>query len=970
MDMIHIFHGSLTIEDKASSGTGNVRFSSSDTDISLSSSSIISSSSSMSLFSFDGVESTSLSTSNVVLPINNAVSHSDSREDLRTAVVTVGKENDSLLPDCPVILDCLHTEKMYATKNQITNEGNASNINSVNLEPTQNASISYDGDEPGKGQSITTNHSCGVDQSNLDDSTFQMNLKNLTQCESFCKELEKKKLDNTGYVICDLDPDNELTNLTKISNANLLDSVVMVADSNLTQEVIKPENATNCQSVFSLAESLTNYEESLVNAANEKMDVETSSRETGSSQISSDNSTISSHPNKRGRRVKFPSDDELITGYVFPAVPWKNPLECSTDELISSYLESCSKYDTPPSEIILSQLRVISDFTTRNELFSLKGVTIDWKVCETLETVFKRVRFHTMSLESTGLTEQTTMVMFDLLNYYEPCSRLILSSNNQMGIRGWQACGSYLRQSQTLSSFEARQSTIPEYSIAPVFRGIQTCSNLTSVHLQGSINSGRSLQLLASGLRGSKSIQDVYLGDNRFNPSDGLQLANLVKDNANLQLIDLRNNNLQDTGATYIFEALAQSSNCNLNTLIVWNNKLTKGSMSMLSKMLKTTKSLETINLGHNGITDEGIYRLKEGLIKNNSLLRIGLQAIKVTCEGVVALAESIVEHSRLEKLDLRGNRLKTAGLMALSQSLKVNKSVTCVAMDATQEDGDAEKGGNEDNQEEIKNQYIQEILSYTVRNSDFKHQSPVQTDDGSVTINEANSIQLVNDQLQSQEHDQRYELNSKPEVVVGRSEADLDEFDRTASDAKRHFQLRCQMLESPSIFNSDVPLFPSVGKFHGFERSNSIGSDQAKDATLSTSSPVLAKVSPPEDLRSSEASPSTKSPSEVSPSPPSIPVAPPCPHSKPLVSKRKFTVSKAILPSIFTKSGSFQQPSVLYTASSDAGPDGRIAVDGQDGHGDAKVRIIGIQSEEKENTTPLITSTNDANSSLAPPPP
>lgn len=329
MDMIHIFHGSLTIEDKASSGTGNVRFSSSDTDISLSSSSIISSSSSMSLFSFDGVESTALSTSNVVLPINNAVSHSGSREDFRPAVGTVGKENDdshSLLPDCPVILDCLNTEKIYATKNQITNEeGNASNINSVNLELTQNASISYDDDEPGKGQSITTDHTGEVDQSNLDDSTFQMNLKNLTQCESFCKELEKKKLDNTGYVICDLDPDDGLTDLTKISNANLLDSVATtVADSNLAQEIMKPENATECQSVFSLAESLTNYEESLVNAANEKMDVETSSQETCLSQISIENSTISSHPNKRGHRVKFPSDDKLITGYVFPAVPWKN----------------------------------------------------------------------------------------------------------------------------------------------------------------------------------------------------------------------------------------------------------------------------------------------------------------------------------------------------------------------------------------------------------------------------------------------------------------------------------------------------------------------------------------------------------------------------------------------------------------------------------------------------------------------
>ena len=285
----------------------------------------------MSLFSFDGVEPATLSTSNVVLPTNNAISHSDSREDFPSEVGTVGKKQDdnhSLLPGCP---DRLHTENFYATKNQITNEGgNVSNANSENLEPTQNASRSNDGDnKPNEGQSVTSHHTHEVDQSKLlylDDSTFQMNLKNLTQCESFCKELEKKKLEKTGYVICDLDPDDGLTNITKMSNVNLLDSVVMVANSNLTQEVTKPQNATDSQSVFSLTESLTIYEEGLANVANENIHAETSGQETGFSQISSENNegTISSHPNKRGHRVKFPSDDKLITGYVFPAVPWKN----------------------------------------------------------------------------------------------------------------------------------------------------------------------------------------------------------------------------------------------------------------------------------------------------------------------------------------------------------------------------------------------------------------------------------------------------------------------------------------------------------------------------------------------------------------------------------------------------------------------------------------------------------------------
>ncbi|ESO08782.1 hypothetical protein HELRODRAFT_74301 [Helobdella robusta] len=347
-------------------------------------------------------------------------------------------------------------------------------------------------------------------------------------------------------------------------------------------------------------------------------------------------------PNKKGFHVRFPNDDELVTGYMQPVVPWKSASECSTNELLTSYLDSCQQYDTTPSETILSQIKLIKDFDIRNESLSLKGMIIDWKVCETLEDIFKRVQFHTLDLESTGLNEQ----------------------------------------SNTLEFLEAKNSSVPEYSFTNFVRGVQGCSNLHALHLQNSITSGRHLQLLSNGVRGNKSIRDLYLGDNHFNPPDGLQIASLVRDNNCLQLIDLRNNNLQDSGATHIFDALAQSNNSSLNTLVVWNNKLTKSSMSMLSKMLKSTQSLETINLGHNNITNEGVYKLKDGLIKNNSLLRIGLQAIKITCEGAVALAEFIVEHTRLQKLDIRGNKLKTAGLMALCQSLKVNHSVTCIDMD------------------------------------------------------------------------------------------------------------------------------------------------------------------------------------------------------------------------------------------------------------------------------------------------
>ncbi len=55
--------------------------------------------------------------------------------------------------------------------------------------------------------------------------------------------------------------------------------------------------------------------------------------------------------------------------------------------------------------------------------------------------------------------------------------------------------------------------------------------------------------------------------------------------------------------------------------------------------------------------------------------------SIQVTCEGAVALAEVIADSSRLIRLDLRENEIKSGGLMALSLSLKMNFSVTRLAL-------------------------------------------------------------------------------------------------------------------------------------------------------------------------------------------------------------------------------------------------------------------------------------------------
>ncbi|NXS77194.1 PPR37 phosphatase, partial [Erpornis zantholeuca] len=237
-------------------------------------------------------------------------------------------------------------------------------------------------------------------------------------------------------------------------------------------------------------------------------------------------------------------------------------------------------------------------------------------------------------------------------------------------------------QTSCLQYLDARGTPLLEHSAPFVARALRISSSLVVLHLENTSLSGRPLMLLATALKMNVTLRELYLADNKLNGlQDSAQLGNLLKFNCHLQILDLRNNHVLDSGLAYICEGLREQRR-GLVTLVLWNNQLSHAGMAFLGMTLPHTQSLETLNLGHNPIGNEGVRNLKNGLIGNRSVLRLGLACTKLTCEGAVAVAEFIAESSRLLRLDLRENDIKTGGLMALSLALRVNRSLLRLDLD------------------------------------------------------------------------------------------------------------------------------------------------------------------------------------------------------------------------------------------------------------------------------------------------
>ncbi|RXM34547.1 Protein phosphatase 1 regulatory subunit 37 [Acipenser ruthenus] len=390
----------------------------------------------------------------------------------------------------------------------------------------------------------------------------------------------------------------------------------------------------------------------------------------------------SEHLKPGGKRVTFPCDEDIISGAVEPKDPWRHAQNATVDEIITAYKLACQKLNCKPIQKLLKQIQEIKDLTQRTDCLDLKGEKLDYKSCDALEEVFKRVQFKVVDLEQTNLDEDGASALIDMIEYYESATHLNISFNKHIGTRGWQAAAHMIRKTNCLQYLDARNTPLLDHSAPFVARALRISSSLGVLHLENAGLSGRPLMLLATALKMNMNLRELYLADNKLNGlQDSAQLGNLLKFNCYIQILDLRNNHIQDSGLAYLCEGLKEQRK-GLVTLVLWNNQLTHNGMAYLAAALPCTQSLETVNLGHNSIGNEGVHKLKDGLIANRSVLRLGLASTKLSCEGSVAVAEFIAESPRLLRLDLRENEIKTGGLMALSLALKVNTSLLRLDLD------------------------------------------------------------------------------------------------------------------------------------------------------------------------------------------------------------------------------------------------------------------------------------------------
>ncbi|XP_036942733.1 protein NLRC3-like [Acanthopagrus latus] len=142
---------------------------------------------------------------------------------------------------------------------------------------------------------------------------------------------------------------------------------------------------------------------------------------------------------------------------------------------------------------------------------------------------------------------------------------------------------------------------------------------------------------------------------------------------SNLRKLDLSNNKLQDSGVKLLSLGL-KSPNCKLESLRLADCNLSKKSCEALSAFLSTqSSSLRVLDLMNNDLQDSGVKLLSSGLKSPHCrLVSLRLSGCLITLEGCVSLASALSFNPfHLRELDLTYNHPGDSGVKELSVRLE-----------------------------------------------------------------------------------------------------------------------------------------------------------------------------------------------------------------------------------------------------------------------------------------------------------
>jgi Ran GTPase-activating protein (RanGAP) involved in mRNA processing and transport len=249
-------------------------------------------------------------------------------------------------------------------------------------------------------------------------------------------------------------------------------------------------------------------------------------------------------------------------------------------------------------------------------------------------------------------------------------------SYSKLGSAGYELLGAALAENQSIKTINLQGIIDNEGYIGNAFLKNKSVTNLS---LSG-VKMTDKFQLMAEAVKNNTSLQVLDLRSTNLDSSNVGLLAEALKINSSVTNLCLAGNSIGDHGASHISEML--KTNQSITKLFLNGIAIGTVGMQSLSDALKINCHLQTLYLGYNrDMMFDGIKALGEAIETNQSLTSLHLDNVKMDSKGCEYLARSLERNKSITELVLRSNELLESGFGALGNALKTNQTLIVLDM-------------------------------------------------------------------------------------------------------------------------------------------------------------------------------------------------------------------------------------------------------------------------------------------------
>ena len=381
---------------------------------------------------------------------------------------------------------------------------------------------------------------------------------------------------------------------------------------------------------------------------------------------------------------------------------------CLIDKDIANTMSSYLKNSHCPSNLSITNSKLSNNSTflivilqTLKESCNLKvlnfvSTSLTVKETEELANVIKNnPGLKELYLSNSGLKASAAIIL-EALKEKSNLTKLYLD-NNLMTVEIAEDLAAVIENNNSLEELYIGKNKLG-LSAGTILQALQKHSRLKVLNLSDNNLTAHVAEDLATMINNNSGLKELYIHDNDFQSSVAIilkalkeisaltglylnnslmtkevaeDLANIIKNNTNLEQLRIDYNNL-GLSAAPILQSL--KDNCNLKMLNLEGNNMTEQVAEDLANVIKNNQSLEELHLSNNNFKTSVAVILK-ALKEKSVLKKLRLSKILMTKEAAKHLSDVIKSNTHLEELYIADNKLGIQAaviLQALTRSSKI----------------------------------------------------------------------------------------------------------------------------------------------------------------------------------------------------------------------------------------------------------------------------------------------------------